>query len=310
MKIPPRIFRIDTIFGETVVALYLLRGEKNTIIDAGTAASPLNDIAPALAKINLKLPDIDLLVNTHGHLDHTGGNAAVRATGAAVRIHSGDTLLIEDHERYFREYLGRAVTAIRGEEYFEEEKANYLAVAGPDMAADSYLEDNEVISLGNGCDLRVIHLPGHSAGSVGFYWEQEEILFYGDSLQGLGREGGGLPILEDLIDYEASLERLRQLPIRLSFTAHDFRGLTLPPAFTRQDEEAGKYLEECLEFTWRMIEAMEKVAPQVSGRPVPEVYDRVVAELPATMGFESYDRLPRPFFSATTVFFTLPQFVR
>jgi glyoxylase-like metal-dependent hydrolase (beta-lactamase superfamily II) len=57
---------------------------------------------------------------------------------------------------------------------------------------------------------RVLHLPGHSPGSIGLLWEEEKVLISGDTLfrAGMGRTdlpGGDGKLLD------ASLERLFKL---------------------------------------------------------------------------------------------------
>ena len=76
---------------------------------------------------------------------------------------------------------------------------------------DRRLTDGDVIDLGGGCELEVVHLPGHSQGSVGFYWRREGILLAGDSLPGVGGNIHGLPILDEPAAYERSLERVQAL---------------------------------------------------------------------------------------------------
>lgn len=51
-----------------------------------------------------------------------------------------------------------------------------------------YLTDNEIICFGNH-ELKVIHAPGHTPGSVFFYCKEEGIAFSGDTLfyKGIGR---------------------------------------------------------------------------------------------------------------------------
>jgi glyoxylase-like metal-dependent hydrolase (beta-lactamase superfamily II) len=53
---------------------------------------------------------------------------------------------------------------------------------------EHYLTDDELIRFGNH-ELRVIHTPGHTPGSVFFYCEEEGIAFSGDTLfyKGIGR---------------------------------------------------------------------------------------------------------------------------
>ena len=304
MKIHPRVTQINSLFGEgSRVSLYLIRGERNAIIDTGTTHSPQDDIAPALKDLGLKLADIALILNTHGHFDHTGGNAAVkRASNAQVLIHNDDAMLVENHELYFKQHFGLAVEAIMGKEHIKEERARFLEMAGPNVVVDRRLRDNDIIELGDKRDLRVIHLPGHSPGSVGFYWEKEGILFTGDSLPGLGEDGRGLPIIHDLPAYERSLERLQRLPLELILHAHDFRGLTLPPSSMRRREEIRQYLQDCREVAKQISEAVQRIAPYASGKSFIEVTDEVVAQLPKEMGFKPASQALQPFFGAITVF--------
>ena len=68
------------------------------------------------------------------------------------------------------------VKGVLGEEHLETDWGNFVGIAGPETSVDGFLEDNDIIDLGASCELRVLHLPGHTAGSLGFYWEKEGIL--------------------------------------------------------------------------------------------------------------------------------------
>ena len=46
---------------------------------------------------------------------------------------------------------------------------------------DEFFNDNDIISFNN-IELKVIHTPGHSAGSVCFYAEEDKFLISGDTL--------------------------------------------------------------------------------------------------------------------------------
>jgi glyoxylase-like metal-dependent hydrolase (beta-lactamase superfamily II) len=91
-RIHPAVYQIRTPFDRTgTVFLYLVRGERNALIDTGAADSPETVLAPALAELGLGFGDIHLILNTHAHLDHSGGNAATkRRSGAAVHLHGSD----------------------------------------------------------------------------------------------------------------------------------------------------------------------------------------------------------------------------
>jgi predicted enzyme related to lactoylglutathione lyase len=67
-----------------------------------------------------------------------------------------------------------------------------------------------VVDLGQGVRLRVVHTPGHTPGSVCFYWESGGILFTGDAIQGHGWRHGVTPLYFDA-EYVSSLDRIESL---------------------------------------------------------------------------------------------------
>lgn len=102
-----------------------------------------------------------LLLNTHCHLDHVFGNK---------RIAEKFGLTLHAHE------LER--------EIFELAPASGLIY---DLPFDNYqgeinwLKEGDIIALGDD-KLEVIHVPGHSPGSVCFYCEAQKFLIAGDVL--------------------------------------------------------------------------------------------------------------------------------
>lgn len=82
---------------------------------------------------------------THAHLDHiTGVEAVVGATGVEVYLHPADRPLYDNVAEQGR-WLG-----LRSEQ---------------PRAVDRDLEDGETLTVG-GCSFEVVHVPGHSPGSV------------------------------------------------------------------------------------------------------------------------------------------------
>ncbi len=99
---------------------------------------------------------------THGHIDHVAGCAAAALRlGAPCQIHRGDAAWIERVPQQ-AEMFG-----------FED------AAAVPRI--DRFHEDGDAFAVG-GHEARVIHTPGHSAGSCCLWFEAARTLFVGDTL--------------------------------------------------------------------------------------------------------------------------------
>jgi hydroxyacylglutathione hydrolase len=106
------------------------------------------------------------IVNTHGHGDHTCGNARMKElTGAKIIMHPED-------DAFFNSAAGRK----RAREWGFE----------PSPHADVLVNDKDVITIGD-VSLKVIHTPGHSPGGICLL--NDGNLFTGDTLfvGGIGR---------------------------------------------------------------------------------------------------------------------------
>jgi glyoxylase-like metal-dependent hydrolase (beta-lactamase superfamily II) len=320
LEIHPKVSEIE-IFGHpeegvppNITFIYLIRGSKTALIDAGPDQSPDKVIAPALKKLGMALTDIDLIVNTHSHSDHSGGDAKLKkASNASILIHTDEAIFLEDHGLTFDQHWAPTVEAIKGKTYIEQEKKHFIeeiARPGSSVIADRRLKDNDIIELGEGLDMKVIHLPGHSPGSVGYYLEAEGIIFAGNATQGVCKRDGGLPIIDDLAAYEKSLERLQKMPLKVIALSHRYLGFTGPRSHLWRGEEIKKFLEACWDFTLRLREAAKIVAPDFSKRSFHEVYDEVVSRFPSEWGLKTSSKLPIQWFSATTLLNCIKQMER
>jgi glyoxylase-like metal-dependent hydrolase (beta-lactamase superfamily II) len=89
---------------------------------------------------------------------------------------------------------------------------------GEPVQVDRFVEEGEVLQFGEAV-LEVIELPGHSAGSVGFYEREMDVLFTGDALMHTGFFGG----LAQYCDYDLycqSMQKLADLNPGTVYTAH------------------------------------------------------------------------------------------
>ena len=109
---------------------------------------------------------IAVVVNTHGHGDHIGGNSFFReALNAQLMIHPADAPMLTDNRRNLSEYLGSPLSS---------------------PAADLSAEDGMTLTLG-GHEVRLLHTPGHTPGGICLL--AEKFLISGDTLfeQSIGR---------------------------------------------------------------------------------------------------------------------------
>ena len=102
------------------------------------------------------------LINTHGHYDHIAGNAFVYKTWSSIKpaAHSDDLFLME-HAYQRGEMFG-----------FPAEKP---------PKPDVFLEDGDTVEFDD-VSLNVIHVPGHSPGSIVLYAPKEKFVITGDVL--------------------------------------------------------------------------------------------------------------------------------
>ncbi|HNZ49099.1 MAG TPA: MBL fold metallo-hydrolase [Candidatus Hydrogenedentes bacterium] len=117
---------------------YVIRHEGQAlVIDPGEGT-------PALLK-SLENYDVTLIVNTHCHCDHSGGNAAViQQTGAPLACHAADLPLL------------RSIS----------EQGRMFGVPFPSSPdPDRLLNHGDILSLGD-LEFEVRHTPGHSPGHV------------------------------------------------------------------------------------------------------------------------------------------------
>jgi hydroxyacylglutathione hydrolase len=102
-----------------------------------------------------------LLLNTHCHLDHVFGNKFVAETwGLRLHIHENETILLE---------LAPASGEMWGLPF-----DNYNGEV-------SYIKEESVIKMDNE-EMKVLFTPGHSPGSVSFYYEPGDFVIGGDVL--------------------------------------------------------------------------------------------------------------------------------
>jgi glyoxylase-like metal-dependent hydrolase (beta-lactamase superfamily II) len=305
MLVHPAITEIGSSFEKGKVYLYFIRGkDRNALIDTGVKQSPQRDILPSLKKLGLTFKDVPLVLNTHGHFDHTGGNAELKQAGAQICCHVDEAAFINNRQYCYEHFFAPAVYEILGNrDQTRKEWELFTEMAGPEVTVDRFLREDDIIDLGSGFKFRVLHIPGHTSGSLGFYWEKEAILFSGDSLPGLHNKEGGLPILTELESYRKSLKRLQELPLNYILQAHDHRAITLPPMHILKGTNIQLFLKESLECAQELESAITTISK--TDVPIIKLYDQVIAKLPQSWGFKRTSEIPIMPLNAFVILFNL-----
>jgi hydroxyacylglutathione hydrolase len=148
---------------------YLFCGPKANVLVDTALPSGQKALTSALRTTGLKPADLDLIILTHEHFDHTGavpglGSSATVATHplAANKIHLHDEFATLEHA------FSEAHTA---------------------FSVDLTVQDGFVVDTGNHA-LRVIHTPGHSSGGLSIFEERSGALVSGDTVFKGGVIGG------------------------------------------------------------------------------------------------------------------------
>lgn len=195
--------------------------DRDLVIDTGMGVASLTQAAAEIFDKSLTA------VATHAHLDHVGSlhefsDRIVHAAEAGQLTRRSDnfSMLREDHPVEFIAGLERAGYEVDRSFITALPRADFdvRSFSCPPAPATRVVEQGDVIDLGNRV-FEVLHLPGHSPGSIGLWEAATGILFSGDAIY----DG---PLLDelpgsDIPTYLTSMRRLEQLRARIVHAGHD-----------------------------------------------------------------------------------------
>lgn len=205
---------------------------RDLVVDTGMGVVSLRDEIAA----TVMAPDVDrpvTAVATHGHDDHIGSHHEF----ADVVVHHLEAALLEAPSlrsldpRVAWGPQGVAALAASG---YEMADPYFVTALPPGVALDTFRQhpatvtrtvgEGDVIDLGDRC-FEILHLPGHSPGSIALWEPTTGTLFSGDAIY----DG---PLLDqlpgsDIEAYCGTMERLLELPVTVVHAGHD-------PSFGRE----------------------------------------------------------------------------
>jgi glyoxylase-like metal-dependent hydrolase (beta-lactamase superfamily II) len=217
------------------VNIWLLRGSPLTLIDTGPRTDEaLSALEAGLRQEGLRIEDIELVLPTHHHLDHTGLTATIVArSGAQVAA-------LDRTADYGAHYVERSaadrafsVELMRHHGVPEEtNEANegfweFIRDTSEPFETDLRLSDGDLVTAGDR-QLRILARPGHSTTDTLIVDEARATAFVGDHLlAGISSNAEVVPVLEPTgtrprarIEYLNNLERTAAMPLDRLLTGH------------------------------------------------------------------------------------------
>jgi hydroxyacylglutathione hydrolase len=144
------------ILGPMQANCYLLECEKT---HSAIVIDPGDDADQVLYLINERKLKLEIIINTHGHIDHIAANTDLKEkTTAKLYIHRADADMIINQQGNLSAFIGMPFASV---------------------PPDRLLDDGDIINAGE-MSLKVIHTPGHSPGSICLL--ADDVIFTGDLL--------------------------------------------------------------------------------------------------------------------------------
>jgi len=216
VEITPGIRRL----GPGLVNAYLVEdGGEITIVDTG-APGYWNALPAELAAMGRTLDHVRAVVLTHAHTDHIGFAERIRSErGVPIHVHADDVSLTR--RPAYPKWNG-SLNLAAAFRFLAFALRNGMARVPPIL---------EVSAFGDGATLdvpgapRVIHVPGHSEGSVALHFASRDAVFIGDAFVTLDVLSGATgprisPFNADARRAYESLSRLDRVDARLVLPGH------------------------------------------------------------------------------------------
>jgi glyoxylase-like metal-dependent hydrolase (beta-lactamase superfamily II) len=169
--------------------VYLISGDEMVLIDSGAGES-FDLLVDNIQSLGFKPEKLRVVIATHAHIDHIGALYRLQKKfGTQIIAHELETRAIE---------TGIGIGA------------EFYSVAYKPCKVDIKLSSPEEVLQYGGYELKIIHIPGHTPGSVAVYVDMEKRILFGQDIHGPYFLKGADPAqakisLQKLIDLEADI---------------------------------------------------------------------------------------------------------
>ena len=218
MQLAPSLHRI----GNDLVNVYLVADEDGvTVIDTGVSGI-WNELEPELAAMGKTVSDVRGVLLTHGDSDHVGFAERLRSEhGVPVFVHEADAARARGEEKKPNVGLGSwKIGPLARFMWYGLLRGGF---------STKPIREVRTVAGGEELDLpgrpRVIHMPGHSPGSVAFHLSGVSAVFVGDAMTTAHVLTGAIgpqpaPFTQDQAQADASLDRIASLDVTWVLPGH------------------------------------------------------------------------------------------
>jgi metallo-beta-lactamase class B len=206
---PTEPFRIiDNVYyvGTDGLASYLITSPQGHILVDTVMPDQTSQIKASIEKLGFKITDIKYLLNTHAHIDHTGGFAEMKqASGAQMIAGEADKPLLEGG-------------------YYPGQREETL-LAFPPVTVDRTVREGDTVSVGD-VALTARATPGHSPGCTSWEFNVKDgdatrsVLIFCSGTVALNRLVGNPTYPGIVDDYGKTFARAKEMKVDVLLAPH------------------------------------------------------------------------------------------
>ena len=203
---------------------FVYRSQEPVLIDTGYI-SGFHQTEKLISGLGVDLSDVSLIISTHTHCDHIGGNHIIQQqSGCDIALHKVGKHYIDTRDDWSTWWR-----------YYNQEAEFFTCTRS--------LEDGEIITLGPH-EFQVIYTPGHASDGIVLYNQREKVLLSSDTLwqtdmavMTLRVEGS-----RALFDMRASLQKIEKLEVQAVYPGHGKPFSDMPQAIARGKQRIENFL--------------------------------------------------------------------